>query len=140
MKIVLPVWNGRVAPVFDAADLWMTVSVENDQWVIGGERSFSSTLPEEKARELLDQGMEYLICGAISYRIERFLRSAGCGVKSFVSGEPEELIRAWINRTLDDPRYCMPGCGRPGYGGRGRDQRGPGRRGYGHGRGNGRFA
>ncbi|OQY33454.1 MAG: hypothetical protein B6241_07785 [Spirochaetaceae bacterium 4572_59] len=139
MKIVLPVWNSRVAPVFDAADQWVMVTVENDQWLIGGENCFSLSLPEAKARELLDQKMEYLICGAIPYRIERFLLEAGCGVRSFVSGEPEELIRAWINKTLDEPRYSMPGCGRQGYGRRGRDQGGSGRGGHGYGRGNGRF-
>jgi hypothetical protein len=31
MKVAVPVWNNRVAPVFDTADRWLSVSIAEDQ-------------------------------------------------------------------------------------------------------------
>ena len=123
MKVAIPVWNNRIAPVFDTAGQWLSVSITDNQWRIEKENVFSGTTPEQKVRELLDQQVQFLICGAIPFRYERFFIEAGCGVKSFVAGEPQQLLEAWLNSSLDEPRYCMPGC------------RGQGRRNRGRGRG-----
>ncbi len=133
MKIALPVWNNRIAPVFDAAERWLTVLVSDGKWEIREENTFSGITPEAKAQELLNHNTEYLICGAIPYRLERFLVEAGCGVRSFISGEPERILRAWVDDSLNDPSYCMPGCHGRGQGPRGRfgNRHGHGNRGRG---------
>ena len=129
MKIAIPVWENRAAPVFDAAEKWMLIEKVEERWTVSGTVPFESSLPEEKVREILDRDVKFLICGAIPYRFERYLNEAGCEVKSFVSGEPDELMTAWVEGTLDDIRYCMPGCRRGPAGRRGRQGR----------RGNGRW-
>ena len=125
MKVAIPVWNNRVAPVFDAADRWLSVSVAGNRWQIEQEITFISSIPEMKVQELLEQKVEHLICGAIPYRYERFLQSAGCEVISFISGKPEDVIRALINDKISDSSLYMPGC-------RQREQRGYGRHRGGH--------
>lgn len=110
MKVAVPFWNNRVAPVFDAADQWLSVSVTESRWHIDQEITFTSSIMEKKVQELLENKVEYLLCGAIPYRYERFLKSAGCEVFSFVAGKPEDVIQAWINDRINDSCFYMPGC------------------------------
>ncbi len=121
MKIALPVWENRMAPVFDAADQWILCQAEDKSWRVEAVKDFHSSLPERKVQELIDQDLSLLICGAIPYRLERFLTESGCGVISFVTGETDEVLQAWMENRLDDPRFRMPGC-------RGDRGRGKGRR------------
>ncbi len=123
MRIAIPVWEKRIAPVFDAAESWILFLSEGKEWKADSSRSFGSTLPESKVQELLDQQVDLLICGAIPYRLERMLSDSGCGVKSFTAGEPEEILQAWSDGMLDDPRFRMPGCRRGRGAGKGRRRR-----------------
>jgi len=110
MKVAIPVWNNRIAPVFDAADRWLSVSISGDRWLIDREVTFAHSIPEQKVQELLEQKVEYLICGAIPYRLERFLRNSGCEITSFIAGNPVDVIRALINDKIGDSHFSMPGC------------------------------
>lgn len=110
MNIAIPVWNKRVAPVFDAADRWLKVTLNGKEWQIKTELFFGSADPQQKVQELLHQKIEYLFCGAIPYCIELDLNSKGCSVAAFIRGSPEQILEAFINKTLDNPAYRMPGC------------------------------
>ncbi|MBI9100318.1 MAG: dinitrogenase iron-molybdenum cofactor biosynthesis protein [Spirochaetaceae bacterium] len=110
MKVAIPVWKNRVAPVFDTADRWLSISVTGDRWKIEQEVAFADSLPEMKVQELLQQKVEYLICGAIPYRYESFLKSTGCEVSSFIAGKPEDVIQALIDNNIGETSFLMPGC------------------------------
>jgi predicted Fe-Mo cluster-binding NifX family protein len=126
MRIALPVWDGRVSPVFDTAGTLLVVDVE------GARETMRSGLPlgeagiPERARRMADLGAAVLICGAISREMMSALASQGIRVLPFIRGNVDEVIGAYLSGALCErsfpPRFCMPGCRR----GRGRfGRRGP---------------
>ncbi len=131
MKLAITPWNGRVAPVFDSSERLLILdrapyvpsmerlsmdgrlraeelSVDGDP--MGEEFDISQKAPAQKVRFLADQGVEQLICGAISKDLEILLRDQGIDVYSFIAGDVDVVLHAWITGQLDTPIYAMPGC------------------------------
>lgn len=123
MKIAIPIWNQRVAPVFDSAGTFLLLETDNQSVIAQKEHNISVTAGEALAW-LLAEGVELLICGAITCRSRSLIESAGIRIQPFVAGDVSAVLQAWFNHTLDQIDFAMPGCGR-GYGqgkGRGRGQ------------------
>jgi predicted Fe-Mo cluster-binding NifX family protein len=66
---------------------------------------------DRKAARLADLGVDTLVCGAISRSMREVVAASGIRVISFVSGERDEVVRAWLGGGLDQPAFTMPGCG-----------------------------
>jgi predicted Fe-Mo cluster-binding NifX family protein len=112
MRIALPIWNGRIAPVFDVASRLMLADVESgtalQKWV-----TVLPQRPEYDGGEGLEAlGVDVLVCGAISRRLEGLVRSRGISVAPFIAGEAEGVLLAWLDGRLSSETYAMPGCGR----------------------------
>lgn len=118
MRVVMPVWNGRISPVFDVAGQLLVVEV------IGGEASFTDQVPvrrADRAAEVVDLGAAVLMCGAISRDLEERLLANGVEVVAEVRGATDEVMRAYLEGRLAQRRFSMPGAH-----GRRRRPRGPG--------------
>ena len=120
MRIAIPVWEGKVSPVFDTALRLLVVEAEDQ-----GEISrFEIYLDEQdlSRRCFRMQGMEVdiLICGAISRPFSRMLTASGIEVIREISGHAEEVLQAYLKGNLFHPKFLMPGCKRnhfeQGYG------------------------
>ncbi len=125
MRIALSVWNGRIAPLFDVACNIQVIDTEDNS------RS-EVTLPLQsgmirRAEILTSQEVDVLICGAVSKSVHHMLSSSGIDVRSFVSGEFNEVLEAFLAGGLDDQYFRMPGCGRGCGRGAGINRRGRGR-------------
>jgi predicted Fe-Mo cluster-binding NifX family protein len=112
MKIAVTVWNGRIAPLFDVSGTLRLFSIEEGVAVQISEVS----VPAESGvlqRTLLMAGhrVSVLICGAVSNQVHRLLTSSGIEVHSFVSGDVEEVLQAFLDGKLDQKSFSMPGCG-----------------------------
>ena len=70
----------------------------------------------ERVNQLEELGVEVLLCGAISRPLERMIRASGVKVIPCLRGSIEEVIRAYLDETLSDTRFVLPGCGREGSG------------------------
>ncbi len=110
MTLAITPWNQRVAPVFDSSEHILILDAEPDRQAEGQEFDYSNKSPTDKALFLVDQGVEQLICGAISRDLELLIRDRGIDVYSFIAGNVDEVIDAWITGQLDKPIYAMPGC------------------------------
>ncbi len=110
MKAAFAVWNGKIAPVFDVAGRVQVVEVEAGRIVHAGQATLPPGMPGQKAIYLAGSGVQELICGAISQQIQAVLEVCGIRVISFVTGDLEEIIQAWLAGTLEQGRYAMPGC------------------------------
>ena len=123
MKAAFALWNQRVAPVFDVAHQVLVVEAEEHRVV----RETREVLPEEdparKALRLKELGIDQLVCGAISRTLHALVSAQGIRVTSFIAGDLDEIVRAWVTDDLSEDRFAMPGCG-----GRGRRGQGGGRR------------
>jgi predicted Fe-Mo cluster-binding NifX family protein len=130
MHIAIPVWDDRVSPLFDTALRILLIRFENGRETARAERSLHQVIPPMRVRLLVEEGVDTLICGAISRRLADMCLSSGLTVIPWVSGTLEEVVVAFLTGGLSGPQYIMPGC----CGGRLRARR---RQGRGRGRGRG---
>ena len=126
-KIGIAVLDGRIAPVFDVTRELLVVDVT------AGEIDYQELilLPDEardKVTKLTALGVEVLLCGAISNEIKRVAEDEGIEVEAFLRGSLCRVLGGWLNKSLDQDEFYMPGCRRQA-GRRHRCQNG-----FGHGR------
>lgn len=110
MRIGVPIWNGRVSPVLDAAEEMVVVET-------GGESPPSRrTVPlsprslSAQATRLAELSLDTLVCGAVSRVLADMLESSGLAVVPWVAGDLEEVLGALETGELTSQRYAMPGC------------------------------
>ncbi len=120
--IALASWKNRIAPVFDVARRLRIVESDSGRILRQSEESLPGYAPAANVHHLAGLGVDTLICGAISTQLEAMAEAYGIRVVSFVAGELEEVTRAWLNGTIGESTFAMPGCGN------GRGRHGDGRR------------
>ena len=110
MKVVVPIWNGRVSPVFDTAGVLLAVEFENGLEVSRYRIEMRNESISYRVKKLKDSEADVLLCGAISRPLFDMLTAAGIKVTPFLSGNVESLLTAFVEDKLADTRYLMPGC------------------------------
>lgn len=136
MKTAISIFDKRIAPVFDTA---REICLIDDTAENGSVRTFCRFEDDDlyaKVQWLAAQGIETLVCGAISRPMQMALTAAGIRVVSFICGDLEKVAEALPAGKLNEAVFVMPGCcgRRRGMGG----EQGQGMgRGQGRGRGQG---
>ncbi len=126
MKLAVTVWQNRVAPVFDDAQWVALFEVGPGRVEPLGEIDLGSLSPGARIVRLVREGVDAVVCGAISRPLEIMLVSTGLRVISGVCGPAPAVLNSMAQGRGPGPTFRMPGCrGRFGrrFGGRGR---GPG--------------
>ena len=96
ISIAYPVYEGKLAPFFDAATELRIVTIdEGNRYETT--RSFGSPLIAMRARELANQGVDVLLCNAISASQAIILRALGIRIQRWVGGN----LEAHISRIAD---------------------------------------
>jgi predicted Fe-Mo cluster-binding NifX family protein len=112
MKAAFAFLDDRIAPVFDTARRMQIVVTDGKQIL----SETQSPIPEEDALKrvkcLSDQGVEILVCGAVSTPLCQLLGSYGIKLIPFVAGNLRDVIQAWLKGELGQASYAMPGCQR----------------------------
>ena len=141
MKVAFSTWNNRIAPVFDVARQALILDVDSGRITGQAEHALPGEALEGKAASLAGQGVEVLVCGAISRPLMAIIAASGIRVTPFQAGGLSEVIQGWLSDGLANGAFFMPGCcgrGRAGFKqeghGMGNGQRGRGQGGGGHGR------
>ena len=112
MRVAIPQWRGRVAPVFDVAGHLVLIDIQDNRETHREHgRLLKSQVPERVA-ELAAYGVDVLICGAISASLQSRIVASGVRVIAFICGAVDEVLAAHLNGTLVDPAFAMPGCRR----------------------------
>jgi predicted Fe-Mo cluster-binding NifX family protein len=111
MKVGLPYWQSRISPVLDVAGNLLVIEVERGREASRIEKRLFYQDPFSRAREISGLGVEVLICGALSWPLERALAAAGVRVIPHTCGPVEEIIKAFLNDGLGADSFLMPGCG-----------------------------
>ena len=114
MKIAIAHWQSRVSPVFDVADHLFLITIEDGREVHRESLRIASQDPFERAQKLADQGVDVLLCGAVSLTLEKALVGAGIRVLGFLGGELESIVAAFLAGQLNDGR--VPRADRSGRG------------------------
>lgn len=126
MKLAVPVWNGRVSPVFDSATTLLVLEVEAGQETGRITLDLGSAQGGNRVARVLESGTEVLLCGAIWRPWQDLLASKGIKVMAFLTGPVEQVVQAFLAGHLDETRFRMPGCRRGRGRGRGRRRGLPG--------------
>jgi len=120
-RISIPIWNGRVSPVFDTASRLLVVEVGPQGEYNRYETDISDQFLPSKVMRLTGLGIDTLICGAISRPVASMVTTAGIRLIPWISGQVEEVLQAFLRGALFTPQFLMPGCA--GQWGRGRGRR-----------------
>ena len=110
MRIAIPIWDGKVSPVFDCASRLMVVDVRGRRKKKLVETSIKEADLSRRCNRLKGLGVELLICGAISSQLMNMLMAVGIKVIPWISGEAEQVVHAYMNGSLCDRQFIMPGC------------------------------
>ena len=112
MKIAIPDWQGRVAPVFDVCGRLWVIELSARREIGRAEVQFGGCAAFQRVRRISDLGVDVLICGAISRNMEAALTAAGIRVLAFFCGPVERVLAGFLATGSPDAAFCMPGCRR----------------------------
>jgi len=118
-RIAIPTWNGRVSPVFDAAEKLLIVDSKETNECSRFETEIRGDNFPYKVIKLKELGIDTLICGAISMPLFYMIKNAGIYVIPWISGLTEDVLKAFLDERLF--QFLMPGSRR--YWGRGHGRR-----------------
>jgi predicted Fe-Mo cluster-binding NifX family protein len=111
--------------VFDEAETMVVFELEDGRELARRDVRLGESSRLGRTTILKKNGVDILICGAISQPLAAMCEAAGVTVIPWVCGALDDVLEAFAADALPDPRLTMPGC------------RGRGRRGRGRGRGAG---
>ena len=126
-KVAISVWNGRVSPVMDTAQKLLIATIDESREISRSINEIPRLHLIPLARHIAEYGVDVLICGAISRHLAVLLSRSGIRICPWISGNIDEIIRAFVSGELQNPCFKLPGFA-PGSGCR-RRWRGHGRRG-----------
>ncbi len=109
MLIALSAWNGRIAPLFDAAHQLRLLRMESGRVVAEWDEPVSGLSAAEKAGRLAERGVGLLVCGAISHPARLLVEAYGVRILAFVAGEQSDVVRALTTGRLAGERGAAPG-------------------------------
>ncbi len=116
MRVAVPEYKGRVAPVFDCCGSVLIIMLGRDGQEVIADEDWKRLPRLTRANRLKDLTVELLICGGISCCMEEQIRRLGVQIIPWISGTVPEVLAALLDGTLTDPRYVMPGRLRRGRG------------------------
>jgi predicted Fe-Mo cluster-binding NifX family protein len=111
--LAIPVFRSRVAPVLN----WCS-----KMHIFQGEATDASCRDEiillnmgafERLKIIHQEGVQTLICGALSPDLLSYGERIGLNIIYGVSGEVADVLQAYHTQTLDNPRFRLPGCRGP---------------------------
>ncbi|MDH7502259.1 MAG: NifB/NifX family molybdenum-iron cluster-binding protein [Verrucomicrobiota bacterium] len=118
MTVALPVSNGRISPVLDAAVRLLVVTRRRGEEIGRSELLLGQLSSSELARKVAELGVDVLLCAAVSESLLQELEANGVRVERHLCGDIEEVLKAFSCGRLWQPQFRMPGCW-SGIGGRG---------------------
>ena len=109
MKIAIPLCRQRIAPLFESAETFILISLDNPD----SEPTIRETRRlriDEKCHQLFSDGTGVLLCGALSRQWHDYLRQLGIKVHAFLAGDAEEILRTYRqDGEVGLGQYAMPG-------------------------------
>jgi predicted Fe-Mo cluster-binding NifX family protein len=112
MKVAVTVWEERISPVFDVCREALIMEIDKGRILSTVTEKFENPSPFKKIERLVQLGVETLICGAISESLNRDLADRKVEVIGFIAGPVDEVIQAFLSKSLPNAALYMPGyCG-----------------------------
>lgn len=108
--LAIPVFRARVAPVLNWSTTILVLPDETADSSCGREIVLRDANPFDLLQILHKEGVETLICGALSSDILGFGEHLGLQIIHGVAGGIDDVLRAYREKALDQPCFRLPGC------------------------------
>jgi predicted Fe-Mo cluster-binding NifX family protein len=109
MKVAVTIWENRVSPVADSAREVLVVDMEGESILSRQHELFSGDSLFYRARKLADLEVKTFICGPISDFYGSLVEGYGIRLIPFVHGQIDDVLNAFLNKSLLNPRFVMTG-------------------------------
>jgi len=109
-RVALSVWEGRIAPVFDVSRKYLILDIENGSVKNRIEESFDCNDPVLMIDRLANMNVQILICGAVSRAYADILSDCNVEIYSFIAGDIDEVVTAYLDGSFPSSTMIMPGC------------------------------
>jgi len=109
MKIAISVWEDKISPVLDTASKLMVIENSNQREATRFEVYLLEQETSKRGSFIRGLDLDVLICGAVSRQLSGMLKASGIEVISGISGPSEEIIEAYLQGTLQQSGFFMPG-------------------------------
>ncbi len=109
MKVAVTVWDERISPVFDSAHRLLIVDIKNGKMKNIFYESFNPKLEARFTEALSLQGIDVLICGAISQAYSTLIEASAIELIPFVGGSVNEILESYAKGNPLAPTFLMPG-------------------------------
>jgi predicted Fe-Mo cluster-binding NifX family protein len=109
MKIAIPVYHDNVSNVFDFANRLLIVELADGKETSRIEIELDKFLPK-RADQLERQGIDVLICGAVSQVLANMVAASGIEIMPYITGNVKTVIDAYKAGKLTNAEFSMPGC------------------------------
>jgi len=114
-RIALPIWEGRVSPVFDVAEHLLFVDFDGTRERWRRLHRVHGPDPASRVQALAAYDVNLLICGAISRTVEHAVTGAGIEVEAGICGDVERVLCAFALGNLSaEAALHLPGSAQGG--------------------------
>lgn len=104
VRIAIPEFMGRVAPVLDACTrLLITTASESRHFPV------ECSCMNDRLAAFTNLGVQVVICGALSTFLANFLKEKNIRLIYGISGDIEEVLQAYLQGYLHRDHFRMPG-------------------------------
>lgn len=109
--VAIPVFRSRIAPVFN----WCSTVLlfpEGTRDSSSGQKVVLNDAADcyERLRVLRQKGATTLVCGALTPDVLHYAENLKLEVICGVAGELHDVLKAYEEHKLDQPRFRLPGC------------------------------
>ncbi|RPJ06051.1 MAG: hypothetical protein EHM37_20550 [Deltaproteobacteria bacterium] len=108
-RTAIPVFMGRVSPVLDTCTQLGLLEPDRKRKITCQTIPVKGKSIFERADEIKKLGVLVVICGAVSDALYNLLKESNIDLVCGITGDIEEVIDAYRNRTLTQARFRMPG-------------------------------
>ena len=112
MKVAFTIWRGRISPVFDVSREVLLIEIQDHKIVMEHKEALNNGDPALKLNQLVQLGVETLVCGAVSGPVADMAAASGIKMIPFVAGNIIQVKDAFLSGTLKKDNFFMPGCRR----------------------------
>ncbi|MEW6710619.1 MAG: hypothetical protein AB1403_12410, partial [Candidatus Riflebacteria bacterium] len=106
-----------IAPVFDVAQ--DCICYEINDGVVNSAVRLSLAVKDNELAPIIrlgEEGVEILICGAISRQLQLLAENNGILVEGFLTGQTNEILAAYLGQHPEKlSEFVMPGCRQRGF-------------------------
>jgi predicted Fe-Mo cluster-binding NifX family protein len=112
MNVAITIWENRISPVFDSSQMLLVVEIKANE-VMGKQLiPFNPDNTSLLVEVLGENGVEVLICGAISIEPANLIEACGITLIPFISGDADDVLKSYAKDAAVIPAFLMPGCSR----------------------------